>query len=194
MIVKNKDTGKYGLTTHQHGVGWAHYATMLLSNFVPFSGYVVNLEKPISKIDPTSNYSILFNSDDNSGIVTTSNTIDVLSLEPNFAGEKLFKSISNGASIYGSLQVMNNIKNDSIIKDFMNCQTTDLFFGVIDEKSAIYLGKHLAEGALYYKANEKRLMEKGISKSNWGSMIRNSTNNITGDRSFTSFEELEDFE
>ena len=194
LIVKDKDSGNYGLTTAQHGVGWIHYGTLLLSNWVPFGGYVINLEKAISNIDPTSSYTMLYNSDDCTGFFTASNSVDGLSFTATFKNSNIFEKFSKGFSIYGSIQSLSNIKQDKIIEDFIKSQTTDLFSGVINDKSAVQLGKYLAEGALYYNENEKRLKEKGISKSDWGQMIRTSTNNILGDKSFESFEKLEEHE
>ena len=47
IVFKLKDDGRYGLGSYYHGVGYCHLGTKIMSNFVPFGGFILNLEKTL---------------------------------------------------------------------------------------------------------------------------------------------------
>lgn len=191
VITKNKETGNYALSSFRNGISNFHYATKMLSNFVPLGSSVLRLEKPLSNIDPTTKNIILYNSDC-PPLISISNELDVISLSSVAKQSEHFSLISKFVSIWGLKDVVLDFKNDGIINDFMNNQATELFKGCLSDHDAINLGKYLAEGALYYQKNESQMNEKDILKSEWGRKIRNSTNGFLGDSKFESFEQLFD--
>ena len=190
IISKNKETGNYSLGTFRNGANNIHYATKALSNFIPFGGYSINLEKSISEIDPTSNSKILYNSDACSSVLNLSNEVDSMSFSKIGKTSKVLKGLGNIMALKGLKDVVEGYENDSIIDDFMAHQENDLFQGCQTDGDAVKLGIFLADGAIFYSKNETTMKEKGISKAEWGKRIRISTNEIFGAPKFESFNKL----
>lgn len=191
IVFKLKEDGRYGLGSYYHTVGYCHLATKILTNFVPFGGYILNLEKPLTNIDPTANFTVLYDSDSTSSIVNESNIVDSVSFTKAAKNSKFFGYASWIYTGYGVKLSINDFKNDRKIEKFMFSLSKDPFRGCLSDSAAIGLGQTLADGALYYYENESRMKQKGISETDWAEKIRSSTNNIWGDAKFKTFEELE---
>ena len=63
VVFKLEENGRYGLGSYYRGFGNCFLLTKYLSNFIPFGSAIVNLQKPLINIDPTSNFDVLFDSD-----------------------------------------------------------------------------------------------------------------------------------
>ena len=103
---------------------------------------------------------------------------------------KTFDKVCKFVSAWGLVDVIKGGCHDKIIEDFMNAQETDLFKGCVHDSDAINLGKHLADGALYYNKHKKDKKANGISKSEWGKRIRESSYVFNGNIEFESFDKL----
>ena len=191
IVFKLKENGQYGLGSYYHNVGYCHLVTKVLTNFVPFGGYILNLEQPLTNIDPTANFTVLYDSDSTSSIVNESNIVDSVSFTKAAKSSKFFGYASWIYTVYGVKSSINDFKNDRKIEKFMASLSKDPFRGCLSDSAAINLGQTLADGALYYYENESRMKQKGISETDWAEKIRSSTNNIWGNAKFKTFEELE---
>jgi len=191
VVFKLEENGRYGLGSYYRGFGNCFLLTKYLSNFIPFGSAIVNLQKPLINIDPTSNFDVLFDSDSDYSIVTASNVVDSFGFSSFAESSKIFKLGSNFLSILGINSVINDFVNDKKIEKFMLSLEIDPFRGCLSDGDAITLGNYLAAGALYYYENEARMKQNGISETNWAEKIRNNTNNIFSDAKKLSFDELE---
>ena len=193
IVFKLKDNGRYGLGSYYHGVGYCHLGTKIMSNFVPFGGFIMNLEKSLTNIDPTANFNVLYDSDVSFEIFNVSNAIDGMGFTEVGKNSDFLGNLGYLLTIYGVGTSIDDFINDKKIDNFMASLTKDPFRGCLSDEAAISLGSKLAEGALYYNKNESRLKQKGISETEWAERIRQSTNNILGDSKFESFEALENY-
>lgn len=145
----------------------------------------------MTNIDPTANFTVLYDSDTTSSIVNESNIVDSVSFTKAAKNSKFFGYASWIYTGVGVKSSINDFKNDRKIEKFMASLSKDPFRGCLSDSAAINLGQTLADGALYYYENESRMKQKGISETDWAEKIRSSTNNIWGNAKFKTFEELE---
>ncbi|MCR5614337.1 hypothetical protein [Treponema sp.] len=187
-----KNNGKYGIGSYYQNGSKAHLGTKCLTNFIPFGGYLLNLESVFHNADSSASSTILFDSDTNSSIISRSNTVDLLSFSK-YAKNWKFSIVSTSLSILGVFTATHDFKNDKKIEFFMNNLTKDPFRGCVSDSAALQLGTILAAGAIYYYDNMERLKAKGITEDEWAERIRHSTNKILGKYKFESFVKLEDY-
>ena len=86
--------------------------TKCLSNFIPFGGTIVNLQKPLTNIDPTSNFEVLFDSDSDYSVITASNAFDSMGFSAKANNSKIFKLGSKILGILGIKSALNDFAND----------------------------------------------------------------------------------
>ena len=191
IVFKLEENGRYGLGSYNRGLGNCFLLTKCLSNFIPFGGTIVNLQKPLTNIDPTSNFEVLFDSDSDYSVITASNAVDSMGFSAKANNSKIFKLGSKILGILGIKSALNDFANDKKIEKFMSSLGKDPFQGCLSDDDATTLGNYLAVGALYYYENEEHMKQKGISETEWAERIRDNTNNIFGYARKLSFDELE---
>ena len=191
IVFKLEDNGRYGLGSYYRGFGNCFLFTKCLSNFIPFGGAIINLQKPLTNIDPTSNFDVLFDSDSDYSVITASNIVDGIDISGVANDSKIFNLGSKILCFLGVTAAFTDFDNDKKIDKFMSSLEKDPFRGCLSDIDAIDLGNYLAAGALYYYENEDSMKQNGISETDWAERIRENTNNIYTDAKYLSFDELE---